>query len=220
MRLELSCPVRCSDEPFGDLADVVIDPNRRSVTHLVVEPHRQHALARLVPLDLVAAEAGSHPAVELRCTIDDVRRLPPAQDFAYVLLGERLRADPEADSGIETVLAYPSYEPSGLGGLAGDLDAHYTMTYDRIPKGEIELRRKSPVFADDGHQLGHVCAFHVDADARITHVIFEVGHVLRRREVTIPAGATARLATDSITLDMTRRAVRAFPTAPARGWRA
>jgi hypothetical protein len=37
MRLELGSRVDCTDESFGTLADVVIDPTSRRVTHLVVE---------------------------------------------------------------------------------------------------------------------------------------------------------------------------------------
>ena len=40
MRLELGSRVDCTDESFGKLADVVIDPTSRRVTHLVVEHDR------------------------------------------------------------------------------------------------------------------------------------------------------------------------------------
>ena len=55
-RLQLGGPVRCADGPFGDLADVVMDPIRKRVTHLVVEPKGSPGLARLVPVEL--AEGG------------------------------------------------------------------------------------------------------------------------------------------------------------------
>ena len=38
MRLELGTSIRCTDEVYGKLADVVIDPIAKQVTHLVVEP--------------------------------------------------------------------------------------------------------------------------------------------------------------------------------------
>ena len=55
MRLQLGTQVCCTDEDFGELADIVIDPIERTVTHLVVQPHRQHHLARLVPITLASA---------------------------------------------------------------------------------------------------------------------------------------------------------------------
>ena len=57
MRLELGAPVRCTNEELGELADVVIDPVRKRVTHLVVQPRHEHGLARLVPVELVEAAA-------------------------------------------------------------------------------------------------------------------------------------------------------------------
>ena len=41
MRLELGGSVRCEDDLLGELADVVIDPTTKRVTHLVVEPHHE-----------------------------------------------------------------------------------------------------------------------------------------------------------------------------------
>jgi sporulation protein YlmC with PRC-barrel domain len=56
MRLELGSRVTCADAPFGQLADVVIDPTSRRVTHLVIEPDRAEWLARLVPIELADVE--------------------------------------------------------------------------------------------------------------------------------------------------------------------
>ena len=49
MRLELGTSVRCTDDTFGELADVVIDPISKRLTHLVVRPRHEDGLARLVP---------------------------------------------------------------------------------------------------------------------------------------------------------------------------
>ncbi|HEY6888204.1 MAG TPA: hypothetical protein VI300_10505, partial [Solirubrobacter sp.] len=59
MKLELGCPVACTDAPFGELADVVIDPLSRRVVHLVVQPSGHHSRARLVPIERArSAEPG------------------------------------------------------------------------------------------------------------------------------------------------------------------
>jgi sporulation protein YlmC with PRC-barrel domain len=38
VRLELDRPVLCEDEEVGQLADLVVDPVAKRVTHLVVKP--------------------------------------------------------------------------------------------------------------------------------------------------------------------------------------
>ena len=55
MRLDLGTSVRCSDTAFGELADVVVDPAARRVTHLVVEEDDSHGRRRLVPVTLVVS---------------------------------------------------------------------------------------------------------------------------------------------------------------------
>lgn len=60
-RLDLGNPVRCGNAPFGELADVVIDPTTRCVTHLVVQPHKRPDKTRIVPVDL-ATRQGPDPS--------------------------------------------------------------------------------------------------------------------------------------------------------------
>jgi sporulation protein YlmC with PRC-barrel domain len=217
VKLELGTPVRCTDGPFGELADVVVHPLTRRLTHLVVEPHHSHRLARLVPVDLATAEEGRRPVVSLRCTLEDARRLPSVEEFAYLRLGEFPANDPDWDVGIENVLALPYYG-YGFGQEAIEFDPHVSMTYDRVPKGEVEIRRASEVTSVDGHRLGHVDGFLVDGEDRITHVVLGHGHLWGRREVTIPIDAVAHVETDSVTLRLTKEEVGALPAEAVRRW--
>lgn len=217
MNLKLGSPVRCIDGPFGELADVVIDPTRGRVTHLVVEPHGRHGLARLVPIELAAREDGRGSTVSLRCTAEDADRLPPVQEFAYIRLGESPASDPDWDVGIENVLALPYYQGyAEFGPEPIEYEAPLSMTYDRIPKGEVEIRRASDVTSSDDHHLGRVDGFLVDGDDQITHLILERGHLWGKREVTIPIGAVTRVATDSVEVGLTKEEVGALPAIPVR----
>ena len=95
------------------------------------------------------------------------------------------------------MLAEPYYYYGTVGGLGyetgpSEYDPHVTVTYDRIPKGEVEIRRASEVASADGHQLGKVDGFLVDDDDAITHFVLERGHLWGRREVTIPINAVER----------------------------
>jgi sporulation protein YlmC with PRC-barrel domain len=214
MRLDLGSPVRCADGDFGTLADVVIDPTTRRVTHLVVQPEHDPGLARLVPI----ARAGtSETAIELDCTIDDVHKLEPVHEVAFLRLGELRPDDPDWDVGVEDVMALPYY--SGVYASEPlDLGRDVTISYDRIPKGEVEIRRSSAVFSDDDHHLGHVDGFVVD-DEHITHVLLERGHLWGRREVAIPIGEVARVENDVVTLRLSKDAVGDLPSHHVSRWR-
>jgi sporulation protein YlmC with PRC-barrel domain len=218
MRLELGSPVRCTDGHLGELADVVIDPIRRRLTHLVVEPHHRHGLARLVPVEL-AGPQDAGPTLLLRCTVEEARRLPSVEEFAYLRLGEVPPIDQDWDIGLEQVLSMPYYRGyPGLSEVPDDLDPHVSMTYDRIPKGEVEIRRTSEVVSADGSRIGRVDGFVVDGDDRITHVVLERGHLWGRREVTVPIGAVIGVHTDSITLSLTKEQVGDLPAVAVHRW--
>lgn len=207
MRLELGSRVNCKDEEFGELVDVVVDPATRRLTHLVVEPRHEDWVARLVPIDLAQSGDDASRAIELRMTAEEARRLPPVHDVAFLRVGDLPPDDPDWDVGIQEVLAFPYYTAYESEPMPTD----FAVKYDRIPKGDVEIRRASLVASADGHHLGHVDGFVVDPDDHITHVVLERGHLWGRREVTIPIGAVASVETDAIALSLTRDEVGALP---------
>jgi sporulation protein YlmC with PRC-barrel domain len=213
--LELGKRVRCLDGPLGELDDVVVDPIAKRVTHLVVQPLHQHGQARLVPIDMADNRAGDSE-IQLRCTIEEVRRLPPAHEVAYLRVNQLPVDDPDWDVSVQEVYALPYYDaefPTATPGLGSDV----TVLYDRVPKGEVEVRRTSVVMSSDGHYLGRVEGFLVD-QAQITHFVLERGHLWGRREVTIPIGAVKKVGSDTVTIRLTKDEVAALPSVPVRRW--
>jgi sporulation protein YlmC with PRC-barrel domain len=216
MRLELGKSVRCTDEIFGELADVVIDPIAKQVTHLVVKPKNGDSIARLVPIELVESDNDDPRELTLRCTAEDVRQLDHVQEFAYLRLGEYPTSDPDWDVGIEDVLALPYYESSAIAGYGGGLD-DAGVVFDRVPKGEVEVRRSSQVTASDDHLLGEVDGFVVDG-GHITHFVLERGHLWGKREITIPIGAVAKVENDAVLLSLTKAQVDDLPAVRVHRW--
>ena len=224
MRLDLGSPVHCADGPFGELADVVIDPSTRRVSHLVVQPHHRHDLARLVRIDRAHALAPSNAGISLDYTVAEVSQLEPIRQSAYLRVGEFPVEDPAWEVGIQEIYALPYYESLTQDGLgtsiqAIDFDPHVAMGYDRLPKDKVEIRRASVVTAADGHHLGHVDGFIADADEQITHVVLEHGHLWGTREVAIPIGAVARIENDEVLLSLSRDEVGALKPLPVHRWR-
>ena len=214
MRLELGSVVRCTDLPFGELADVVVDPVSRRVTHLVVQPPDRHDRARLVPVERASA-AGDDIALD--CSVADVEALDPVHESAYLRVDELPVVDPDWEIGTQDVLALPLYqEMDGMGSLI-DPDPHVIVNYDRIPKHEVEIRRSSAVMSADGHRLGHVDGFLVGS-GETTDIVLERGHLWGRREVVIPAGAVARVENDLVTLNVTKDEVGALATRHVHRW--
>src|SRR5690348_5913833 len=116
MRLELGASVRIDDREFGEVADLVIDPATKRVTHVVVRPRKPADLTRLVPVNLV--EPAKEGDLSLRCSVEATHKFEAVQDFAYLGLGERLVDDPDWDVGIEES-ATPYTPNADIGGYVG-----------------------------------------------------------------------------------------------------
>jgi len=216
VRLELDKPVLCEDDEVGKLADLVVDPVAKRVTHLVVKPRHGVGESHLVPIELV--EPGEQVGgIALKCSRADFDALPPVEEFTYLRLGEVATDDPDWDVGVSEILALPYYDSTGL---AGPVDAVGDMgvVYDRVPKGEVEVRRSSRVLAAGGDYIGDVDGFLVDDEDHITHFVLEQGHLWGRREVTVPIGAVESVESDVVTLKLSKDEVGDLPSHKVHRW--
>ncbi len=217
MLLHLGSNVRCTDGAFGELADLVILPNERRVSHLVVVPTHEENEPRLVPVSLVeTGPASADDGISLSCSIADMGALPGVHEFGYVRLDQELPVDgDEWEVGIEDVLTVPT--PGYGGWQMGPLEDEggLSVSYDRIPKGEVEVRGATEVTASDGAFVGRLDGVAVEADGSITSLILERGHLWGRRRVEIPASAVAYFETDGVTLTLSKSEVK--KVLPAHG---
>jgi hypothetical protein len=215
MRLALGNTVHCSDAPFGELADVVFDPISRRVTHVIVAPHHDSSHARLVPIDWLDDEADG---LQIDRTVSELEGLEPVRTSDYVRIGAEPELDAEHDIGIETILALPMYQEVGGLGSVPDPDPHVTVTYDRLPKGEVEIRRSSSVLSSDEHLLGTLDGFLLSAGSPVADLVLERGHLWGRREVVIPHTAIARVENDAVHLSLTKDEVGELPARRVNRW--
>ena len=147
MRLEIGNRVRCTDAVYGELADIVIDPLEKRVTHLVVRPEHRKGEARLVPIELAKRIYDGQREIELECSLDEAQRFASVHEAAYLRLGESPAEDPDWDVGVQDVLALPYYSGLGYAGAEvqqSPVDPHMSMYYDRVPKGDVEVRVRAP----------------------------------------------------------------------------
>jgi sporulation protein YlmC with PRC-barrel domain len=199
-RFELDAEVRCSDGPCGHLRRVVIDPVARAVTHLVVEPDQRWGLGRLVPVDAVEA---ANPEVTLRCTRAEFEHFEDAEE-AQFLPG----ASGEMGYGSGQMLVWPYYGLDGLAGFGGN--TMQPILHDKVPLGEVEVRRGDQVHATDGN-IGRVQGLVIDPrDHHVTHVLLQEGHLWGRKQVAIPISAVETV-DDGIRLTLTKDDVQKLP---------
>jgi sporulation protein YlmC with PRC-barrel domain len=174
--------VSCSDGVCGQLKRVVVDPVAKALTHLVVDPKHGSGEGRLVPVDLVAS-AGEE--IRLRCATAAFDELEHAEETQF-LPG----ASGQWGYGEGQIVSWPYYG-LGMGGMGlGNMTAGpQVIIRDRIPVGDVQVRRGEHVHATDG-DIGRVQGLVVDpADHHVTHVLLDEGHLWGKKEVAIPISA-------------------------------
>ena len=206
MNLALGSTVRCSDGAVRELADIVVDAPGRRVTHLVVQPKGQHDEARLVSLELAGEDDNGD--VSLFCTAETLDGLERVREYAYLPAGQQPEEDAKWDVGVEDVLVVPSVEPMDM--AEPELDPNVNLMYDRVPKGEVELRLTSSVYSADEHHLGSVNGVVVGEDGAITALTLQRGHLWWKREISVPVDAIASLENDVATLAVEKSELKRF----------
>ena len=196
----IGADVSCSDGPCGTVIRVVLNPVAEELTDLVVEPTHRQGLGRLVPLSLVDATADE---IRLRCTIAEFEKLGSAEETEFLPGTAGYAA-----YGPQQVLSWPYY---GLGGMNMELETvSQTVTYDKVPLGEVAVRRGQPVQATDG-EIGRVQGLVIDPRSHhVTHVLLQEGHLWGRKEVAIPISAVTD-STDGIKLKISKQEVQDLP---------
>ena len=205
--------VSSRDGACGVLRRVVIDPVARAVTHLVVEP--KHGLGRghLVPVDLAVPTTDG---VVLACTTAELEKLDEAEETQFVPGGSR-----HLGYGQDQMLSWPYYGLGigsyGMGGLSSGqgmgssgVPGAQVITNDRVPVGEVEVRRGEHVFATDG-AIGRVQGLVIHpGDHGVTHVLLDEGHLWGQKRVAIPIGAVKDV-DDGVRITLSKDEVRDLP---------
>jgi sporulation protein YlmC with PRC-barrel domain len=191
----------CSDGECGELTRVVLDPVAKKVTHLVIQPTHGESPARLVPLSLVDATADE---ITMHCTVAEFEQLDAAEETRFLPGLDELYAQGQ-------VLSWPYYSLGAPGMPAfADPGLEEPVTYDRVPVGEVAVRRGDHVHATDG-RIGLVQGLVIDpADHHVTHVLLQEGHLWGRKEVAIPISAVTRV-DDGIRLNISKKDVQDLP---------
>lgn len=208
IKLRLGQLVSAEEVEFGELADIVVDPVSNTVTHVVVEPHHRHQQARLVPIALL--EANSSGAISIRLDVEQVRQLPKVSFSEYVPLASPIDVGDEWDIVGQTVIAQPYWGGDVLG-MGRSWSEQAQVSFDRVPKGECEIRRDSRVLASDRKAVGHVEGLVVDEE-HVGGVVVRTGLPGLHHLVVVPLGAVHLVANDSIELSIDRAAFDRMPS--------
>jgi hypothetical protein len=208
---DIGSEVACRDGVCGHLSRVVVDPVARAITHLAVEPSDRHSRGRLVPVDSVESTEGG--VIRLKCTKPQFEVFELAEDTQLLTSGEVEHPDYDR----EHVVALPFYALRSDSAGFADMPQHRVSArvklHDRVPVGEVAVRRGEHVHATDG-EIGRVRGLVVDpADHHVTHFLLDEGHLWGKKTVAIPIGAVTHVE-GGVRLSLAKDQVRDLPPVP------
>jgi hypothetical protein len=209
----IGAEVSCEDGVCGNLSRVVLDPVRQVLTYLVVETSKRAGTGRLVPTDLVES---SGETIRLHCTTAHFDTLEDAEQ-TQLLTG----VDGQWGYNQDQLLSLP-YFGLGIGGmglgmgaagmgLTGGPVGPEAVTYDKVPLGDVEVRRGQHVLTTDG-RIGRVQGLVIDkSDYHVTHLLLDEGHLWGEKEVAIPISAVTHIDEAGAHLNLTKSEVHDLP---------
>lgn len=214
--------VRCAGDECGEVEFVVVDPVADRLTHLVVRPDGTDGVARLVPVHIAIP---GPDGVDLNCTRDRFDEFEPALQTYFMPVGAPGEVGGPGESGLpvrsahgDRVLEWPLFglamTPTNLIGVDPQ---PATKTVERIPVGEVSVRRGERVHAVDG-EIGRVRGLVVvPPDSSVTHVLLDEGHLWGRKRVAIPIHDVLGIDADGVAVKLNKAEIKDLPPVDLAG---
>lgn len=192
--IPIQADVKCTDGFAGKSTAIIINPIDQKLTHFVIDDQTgASAVERLVPIDLVSKT--TRELILLNCSRSAVKELETFSEMHFI------KNEEESVEYLE-----PFITP---------LDLQYTtIETERIPPGEMAIRRGSQIEATDGH-IGQVGEFLIDPQSdHITHLVLQKGHFWGKKEVTLPITTIDRIGQKTVYLNLSKAELAELPTIP------
>lgn len=202
MDIPVNAKVQCTDGSGGRSTYVLLNPVTHRVTHVIVKQDNFPHLERLVPVEMVAET--NPDQIHLTCSQQELHRLESFVETEF-LPGEF----PYAAYGLDEFRLWPYVLPD---------DELVPVEHERVPPGELAVRRGSHVRATDG-DVGRVDEFLVDRETEhITHLVLREGHLWGQKDVMIPVSEIGQIDENQVYLTLSKKDIANLPTIPVRRW--
>jgi uncharacterized protein YrrD len=203
-------------EQVGTIDRVVLEPDTKEVTHLVVQKGLLLTEDKVVPMSLVG------PATEDRVTLredaGDLDKLPDFEESHYLPVEPaRPERGPKPTAG-SAYGARPLYLYPPLGAwwtAAGYADyarpKYVTKTRKNVPEGTVALEEGATVVGSDGEEVGDIERIFTDPlEDRATHFLISEGLVLKEKKL-IPTRWMSQVFEDEVHLSVDSEFVDSLP---------
>jgi uncharacterized protein YrrD len=219
MRFNDGANVFTSDgDKVGSLDRVVIDPQTKEVTHVVVEKGFLFTEDKVVPVSLIGA--ATKDRVTLREDAGDLQALPDFEETHYIPVD-----DAEAGAAFPVGHARPLYwypsagitwwSPTGYPGYTSNLGyprpKYVAQTERSIPEDLVALEEGAKVISSDDDHVGDVEAVLTDpTEDCATHLLITQGLLLKDRKL-VPTAWISKVREKKVNLGVGSKFVEQLP---------
>jgi sporulation protein YlmC with PRC-barrel domain len=188
MRLYAGTAVVSTDGRCGEIADLVVDPLRLRLTHLVVEDLARDHGSRLVP---ASAMLGYVEGLRLSWSMDQVLSAPNVQGAGFLDRENWPAADQRWEVGLIRMLPWPHRRLAPISG---------------------QEQRVSSIVSSDGRFVGQVEGLVLDDAQAITHLILNRGRLWSHRQLILAVSQVKSMSTDRVLIRLSSQEVEALPS--------
>lgn len=203
--------VTADGDKVGTIDRVVLQPDTKEVTHLVVRKGFLFSEDKVVPVSLVGPVIDEQ--IMLREDAGDLSDLPDFEESQYVAVDPAIQGEPSQERVVPSVFWYPPVGTWwGTGALSGYAVPQYVVeTRQNIPEGAVALQENAKVISSDGEHVGDVERVFTDAvEDRATHVLISRG-LFRGEKKLIPTSWMSTVLEDEIHLSIPSDLVENLP---------
>jgi sporulation protein YlmC with PRC-barrel domain len=198
MDIPIHAKVICQGNLVGTSILVIINPETRSVTHLVVRK-KEFPVGEdyLIPVEWV--KTSSLNEIHLTCSMEEFDQAKPFVTTEFIN-GDK----PLVDYMPGAYLTWP-YISTQIP----------VILHKEIPHGELAIGRGAQVLARDGY-AGRIDEFLVNAaDSHISHLVLREGHLWGQKDITIPVTEIESIGEDgNVHLKLSRQEIGELPAIP------
>jgi uncharacterized protein YrrD len=198
-------------EKLGTLRRVIIDPETKAVTHVVVEKGFLFSTDRVIPVDRL--DTDQEKRLVLGNAEEDFEKFPIFEESHYVVLDENDHPVTEVEGAYwyppaslawwRTGAAYLGYNPP--------MPNYVLRTNQNIPEGTVALEEGARVISQEGNHIGNVEQVIVDPeDNRATHFVINEGLLFTNKKL-VPVMWIDRIEENEVRLAVTSGLLERLP---------
>jgi len=189
-------------EKIGSLDRVVINPETKEVTHLVVEKGFLFNSNKVIPIEYVNMEIGDRIALDKNA--QELEVLPSYDPDSYINLDQTDYPDEEQQ--LDAVYWYPPLYSSWWATAGGSPGSYpkprYVKAEHVIPDETVALKEGAKVISKDGKHIGNIEQVIIETDEDIaTHIVVSEGIFLKERKL-VPTIWITDVDEDQVTLSV------------------